>query len=309
MKSAKGTWNTLEVTKLVASLIMPIVVALVGFYLADIQQDANKQAAATSAKRAREYQATQEVQARQFQQQLAASNQALSKQLQQVDLKSRSELQSNELRWRKLLQDESARRSDESRRIELRKADEVRDADVRRVEAQRRQELERERKDSVADFSRSISDRRIRSVLLASGLRRRDVGRSPALNQEVNLRKAKYDDAFAHWNSEVQVNMFRIRRVLGTKEYTFIESVVEQRLSAGLFSATDACITKAYDTSVGGGNAGPILDQCGMTGLLQDTLDCGYVISDLLFRLASSDVDFGLVQRTIDDRCPERTSN
>lgn len=309
MALTKHTWNSLEVAKLLASLIMPVVVALVGFYLATIQQDASKQAAVAFEKGTRQYQKTQEAQAQRFQKQLAVSNQNLSRQLQQADLQSRLELQATELRWQKLLQDEGTRRSEEARRVELQKASEVRDADVRRMDAQQRQELERERKDSVADFSRSISDRRIRSVLLASGLRRGDAGSSSAADQEITARKARYDDAFARWNTDVHVNMFRIRRVLGTKEYTFLEGVVEQRLSAGLFAATDACLTEAYDTSVAGGKAGPVLKECGMTVLLQATLDCGYVISDLLFRLASSSIDFDLAQRMIDQRCPERTWN
>jgi hypothetical protein len=204
-----------------------------------------------------------------------------------------------------LLQDESARRSAEAQRAELRRAKEIRDADILRTDEQRRQELERERKDSVADFSRAIAERRTRAALLASGLRRRDAGGSPASDQEIRARKAQYDEAYAQWNANVQVNMFRIRRALDTKEYTIFEDVVEQRLNP-VFRATDACLTSAYDVSIAGGKAIPILDQCRMAELLQSTQDCGYAMADQLFKLASSNVSFSQVRLEIDSQCRER---
>jgi hypothetical protein len=93
MKSSESAWNSLEAAKLAASLGTPVVVAVLGFYLADIQQAANKKASIAAEKRATEAREAQDVQAQQFQQGLAASNQALSRQLQQADLKSRAEFQ------------------------------------------------------------------------------------------------------------------------------------------------------------------------------------------------------------------------
>ena len=307
MVTTVSPWNSLELSKILTGLIMPVVVALVGFYLGQVQKRSTEQATESAELRARTYQVAQKAQAQTFQTGLAHSNRSFAERLQSADFRSRSEMQAPELRWRRALQEENSQLEIALRQADIRRAEEATAADIRRADELHRQEIERERKDSVADFSRSISDRRIRAVLLASALRRHDAGSVASAEQEVLARKARYDESFAQWNTDIQVNMFRIRRVLDTKEYTFLENVVEQRLSAGLFAATDVCLTRAYDVSATGGKAGPLLDECRMPVLLKSTLDCGYTISDILFRMASSQVNFAELESEINMRCPERS--
>jgi hypothetical protein len=172
----------------------------------------------------------------------------------------------------------------------------------KQIEAQR--QLAETRRTAIQALSRFIYERRVRAELLASALRRNAGRPVPASVDELVKRKQLYDEAYVSWNANHQANLFLVRQVLGTKEYSEFESIVEFRLVKQVFAPLDACLTRAYDRSIRGGDPRPDLDTCREPELLQRALDCGYALTDELFKLAGASGDTGKARSIVNERCP-----
>jgi hypothetical protein len=188
-------------------------------------------------------------------------------------------------------------------------------ADTRRAEAlEQNQKLQRELEESkqlaqtrqaaVANFSRFIYERRVRSELLHSALRRHAESPTEDSRRELLERKRLYDEAYVNWNASHQANLLLVRQILGSASYSSFEGMVESRLVSQTFSPLDQCLTQAYDLAIRGEDPRPILKACEAKALIQRSLDCGYAITDELFKISgSSERTEGSVS-TLDSRCP-----
>lgn len=139
--------------------------------------------------------------------------------------------------------------------------------------------VEQSRKEAVHALSTFVYERRARAELLASSLRRR------ADLEELRERKRQYDEVYVNWNKNLQANLFRIRDVLQSHEYSFFEQQTEFRLTA-IFRDIDRCLTEAYDARIAASDPIATLDRCDMKRQLQKSIDCGYAIGDELYRIA-----------------------
>lgn len=160
------------------------------------------------------------------------------------------------------------------------------------------------RQAAVQEFSRFIYERRSRSALLLSALLRHTCNPVPESKQEVIERKRLYDEAYFNWNAHYQANLLLIRQILDSSEYSVFEAMVQSRLVKKTFTPIDECLTKAYDLTIRGGAPSRVLAECGMSELIQRALDCGYVITDELFKLSGKSGSQELPDSTVEDRCP-----
>jgi hypothetical protein len=156
---------------------------------------------------------------------------------------------------------------------------------AKNIELARQQETAR--KSAVENLSRYIYERRTRAEMLASSIKRN------APMSEIQDRKKSYDESFVKWNTEVKANLFSIRNVLGESDYSFFEHSVETMLVSGAFSPLDKCVTDSYDLTLLGrqSEAAQVLILCNSRGLLALVLDCGYAITDELYKLAGKATD------------------
>lgn len=175
-------------------------------------------------------------------------------------------------------------------------------------EAQAERQHTADRKVAVQNFSREIYARRTRLELLASAIRRNSA-------TEIRERKIAYDEAYVKWNTNAQTNLFIVRETIEEQEYSIIESAVEFLLVGNFFGPLDACLTSAYDAFVGNGGNPPdqpravlILDKCDSRSKLIGALDCGYSITNGLYRLVSSIADKSQVAAEMESRCQLRES-
>lgn len=175
---------------------------------------------------------------------------------------------------------------------------EQKEIEDRRLQSQARQA-------AVTTFSRFIYERRARSELLASALKRHAESPTEDSKKEVLDRKRLYDDAYFNWNASHQANLLLVRQVLGSNRYSEFEGMVEFRLVGQTFSPLDGCLTRAYDASIRNKDPRPILKECKASELIQRALDCSYAITDELFKLSNPS---GLSQESlsiVDSRCPK----
>ena len=148
--------------------------------------------------------------------------------------------------------------------------------------------------DSVRNITDLLYERRTRGVLLSSSIRR------SATLDEIKERKHNYDDVFVRYNSTLQSNMFRIRNIFHTADYTRFEAVLEERIQP-LFVSQDRCLTSAYDSEISTDDAKrrsavDVLDDCNKGNpspvsigkIEQVLLDCVYGFTDELFRVVQS---------------------
>lgn len=190
----------------------------------------------------------------------------------------------------------------------FREADEARATAQRRAEStQRDLEAERTRisarQAAVSSLSRFIYERRVHSELLLSGLMRHAKSPTTISLAEVVERKKLYDAAYVNWNTNHQANLLLIRQVLDSPFYSRFEALLEFRLVSQVFSPLDRCLTEAYDLSVRGQDPRALLETCKATSLVQRSLDCGYAMTDELFRL-SSPTEEAAAQSILESRCP-----
>ena len=81
--------------------------------------------------------------------------------------------------------------------------------------------------------------------------------------------------------------------------------MVEFRLVAKTFSPIDRCLTQAYDLAIRGKDSRPMLKECRATELIQRALDCGYAITDELFKLSGPTGKAQESESIVDARCPK----
>jgi hypothetical protein len=155
------------------------------------------------------------------------------------------------------------------------------------------------RKVAVQNLSRSIYERRARAEMLASSFLR------GAQLDEVKERKKLYDEALVRWNSNNHTNLFLVREVLRSEEYSIIEASLEFTLVERIFKPLDVCLTQAYDAVIAGNPATNIMQECQTRKLLQEALDCGYAIADELYKLSSSVTTADRASFAIVARCPK----
>ena len=149
-------------------------------------------------------------------------------------------------------------------------------------EVEQEKETQRINQLAVQSLAKSIYARRSRAELLVSSLKR-----NVSLEEAVE-RKTKYDEAYFQWNKDHQANLLLVRSVLEEEEYSDFESMIEFHLVGKVFGPLDNCLTKAYDHRVKTGKSGrEILSTCNAAELLQQALDCGYALTDELFKLTS----------------------
>ncbi len=168
-------------------------------------------------------------------------------------------------------------------------------------ETEQVKEIQRINQLAVQNLAKRIYERRSRAELLASSLKR-----NISLEETVE-RKTKYDEAYFQWNKDHQANLLLVRSVLREQQYSDFESMIEFHLVGKVFGPLDSCLTKAYDHRIKTGKSGKeILSSCKASKLLQQALDCGYALTDELFKLTEKN---GQTQRTksssiVQQRCP-----
>lgn len=165
-------------------------------------------------------------------------------------------------------------------------------------------ELARKRSEAVQEFSRFIYERHSRSTLLLSALRRHTQCPVPESKQEVVERKRLYDEAYFNWNTHLQANLLLVRQILGSSEYSKFEAIVELQLVKEMFTPIDTCLTEAYDLTIRGGNPDSVLADCKASELIQRALNCGYAITDELFKLSSKGAGQKLSGPVVKEICP-----
>ena len=124
--------------------------------------------------------------------------------------------------------------------------------------------------------------------------------------RELTERKTLYDETYHYWNMNHQANLLLVRKILDSSSYSEFEAIVDQRLVLQIFKPLDACLTNAYDAAIRDRDPEPILKQCDAKELIQRALDCGYAISDGLFRISVNADRRGSVNFSVDFRCPQR---
>lgn len=157
--------------------------------------------------------------------------------------------------------------------------------------------------ESVESMTNLIFERDTRAGLVASSIKRHtDIN-------ELKERKKQYDEIFVRYNSYLQSNLFNIRDIFHTVEYTTFENLLEGPVR-DLFIAEDQCITSAYDVSlqqfVGAtlsasseatSTTVDFLQRCTKDPKIGDLsfeaihkaiLHCEYAFSDNLFRVVAS---------------------
>ena len=192
----------------------------------------------------------------------------------------------------------SFREADEARAEALRKAETVQ----RELDASK--SLATTRQNAVGALSRYIYERRVRSEMLLSGLRRHANSPSDESRREVVARKGLYDEAYVSWNTNHLANLLLIRQILGATTYSEFESMLEFRITSQVFAPLDKCLTEGYDMAIRNKDPRPILESCHATELVQRALDCGYAISDELFRLSSPEGNIRESTSIVESRCP-----
>ena len=184
--------------------------------------------------------------------------------------------------------------------------DSLRTAEESRKQQEAQRQLAETRRVAIQALSRFIYERRVRAELLYSALRRNAENPVAKSMDELVRRKQSYDEAYVSWNANHQANLFLVRQILDAKEYSEFESIVEFRLVKQVLAPLDACLTRAYDRAIRGGDPRPELEKCRSQDLLQRALDCGYAITDELFKLAGGGGDN--MQRAatsiVNERCP-----
>ena len=183
--------------------------------------------------------------------------------------------------------------------------DSLRTAEESRKQLETQRQLAETRRAAIQALSRFIYERRVRAELLASALRRHAEKPVAASLEELVRRKQLYDEAYVSWNANHQANLFLVRQVLGAGDYSEFESMVEFRLVKQVFAPLDACLTRAYDRAIRNADPRPELERCRTPELLQRALDCGYAITDELFKLAGAAGDAGRAKSIVNERCPQ----
>ena len=167
-------------------------------------------------------------------------------------------------------------------------------------EIESRRQRSEAREAAVQNLSRFIYERRARAEMLLSAFRR-----NASLN-EIIERKKLYDEAYVRWNTNHQANLLLVRQVLRDRQYSEFESLVEFLLVKQIFAPLDTCLTTAFDQRAHGSAVIKTLEDCSATALVQRALDCGYALTDELFKLSGEEPDSStrnVAREAIEARC------
>ncbi len=134
------------------------------------------------------------------------------------------------------------------------------------------------RRESVQGLSDLVYERRARAGLVVSSLRR------GADLEELRHRKRAYDDVFVEWNKRIQTNLLQIRDLMGTRDATGFEILMQEALVPAL-TEMDGCLTKGYDLRIAGQDPMPLIEACKFPALHQFALDCAKALTDEMFRM------------------------
>jgi hypothetical protein len=183
------------------------------------------------------------------------------------------------------------------------------DAQIRQKEYQ--EELNRNRdatilkQNAIGTLSHFIYDRRVRSELLLSAIKRHNLERTQESKDDLIYRKRLYDAAYAEWNSSHQANLLLVRQMLNVGDYSSFESAIEHGLSLRLFKPLDKCLTDAFNRTLLGEDQSGEIEKCRASELIQSSLDCGYAITDELFRLTWRMEYHATSGARLRDKCPQ----
>lgn len=140
------------------------------------------------------------------------------------------------------------------------------------------------RQESVRTFSKLLYHRRVRAELLASSIIR------GASETEIISRKNGYDQAYIEWNTNIQNSLFIAREIYKEDEYSLLENLVETRLVFGILSPLDSCLTRSFDEQMRNGGGSKVWINFNGKVLLNDVLNCGYALSEAMYRLSNGTV-------------------
>jgi hypothetical protein len=148
--------------------------------------------------------------------------------------------------------------------------------------------------ESVREITNLLYERRTRANMLSSAILR------GANLDEIKDRKKSYDDVFVRYNATLQSNMFRIREIFHTSDYTIFESILEGPVRKD-FVMDDNCLTGSYDAALSSdtatrGSAALLLSKCPVDGGVSmpisqvhaTILDCEYAFTDALYRIVQN---------------------
>lgn len=133
---------------------------------------------------------------------------------------------------------------------------------------------------SIESFTQGIYARLARASLLKSALKRN------LSEDEILKRKYEYDEEFFNWNKHQQSNLLLIRSTLEMREYSNFEDSIQKYLVIDIFQPLDRCLTQAYDYRIKYKTASNhILQRCESDELINRALNCGYAVTNELFKL------------------------
>jgi hypothetical protein len=144
--------------------------------------------------------------------------------------------------------------------------------------------------ESVKAITDLIFERSFRANMIVSSIRRN------AGLAEIEERKKDYDVIYVRYNATIQSNLFRVREMFRTTEYTVFEALFEGPLR-DLLVFQDDCITNAYDKAISQdeskrASAADNLTHCPKGGSGMDITEiwhaiehCEYHFTDALFRI------------------------
>lgn len=144
--------------------------------------------------------------------------------------------------------------------------------------------------DSVKTITDLIFERGFRAQMIVSSIKRN------ADEDEIKQRKKDYDAIFVRYNSTIQSNLFRVREMFHTTEYTDFERLFEGPLRR-LLVAQDRCTTSAYDYAISideskRASTQDILSHClesnqeaDITSMWESIQQCEYAFTNALFRI------------------------
>jgi hypothetical protein len=105
--------------------------------------------------------------------------------------------------------------------------------------------------------------------------------------------------------SNHQANLFLVRDVLGESQYSYFENVIEFSLVSRIFLPLGTCLTSSYDAKMHGEDAALAMSASKARNLIQQALDCGYAITDELYKISTGVTDQSRAANEISRRCPE----
>jgi predicted nucleic acid-binding protein len=139
---------------------------------------------------------------------------------------------------------------------------------------------------AISQLSRSALERRSRSELLASAMRRHAEAPIAESLAEVQVRKLAYETAYVEWNANLDRHMLTLRHASNASEYSTLEGHLQHSLVNQVFKPLDACLTDAFDKTIRKmeKEAGEALKACGVSKLLEWSLTCTYDISYVAYQ-------------------------